>query len=158
MYLLTITIFLCITYGILYVVFPIFFTGRVVALSSRSALSVTIIFVLSLLGYGIALSIPDPEVSNRVIHGFGGGCMAMLVCFLVIKDTRLKVTPFQWLLISLLTVSALGVANEILEFILQSYTNLIFAENINDTWLDLVSNTIGSGLAALVFLPYVHKK
>jgi hypothetical protein len=116
-----------------------------------------IIFVLSILGYIIAFSIPNPELGNRILHGFGGGFMALLAFFLAVKDTNIKLRKFQFFFFSLAVVAALGVANEILEFFLQNYVGLIFAESINDTWYDLISNTVGSLIAALLFLPFIDE-
>ncbi len=47
-------------------------------------------------------------------------------------------------------VMTLGVGNEIIEFLLHNYTGLQFSTAINDTWLDLVSNTVGAVLAGIL--------
>lgn len=158
MYQLFITTSLCITYGLLYLIFPIFFTNKTVQTSSRSIFSLGIIFLFSILGYAVAVTITDPELGNRILHGFGGGFMALLVCFLVVKDTNIQIRKFQFFLFSLLVVATLGVANEILEFFLQNYTDLVLAQSINDTWYDLISNSVGSFIAAVLFLPFIDNK
>jgi hypothetical protein len=98
-----------------------------------------------------------PEFSNRVLHAYGGGFMAFLVCFLVVRDSKLSLTKFQFFIFSFLIVAALGVANEILEFFLQNYAGMIFSSHINDTWYDLMSNTIGSLIATVCFVPCIKK-
>lgn len=142
----------------LYVLFPFFFINQTVRVTSKSFVSLLTIFILSILGYVVAFSIPDPEFGNRILHGFGGGFMGLLVCFLVIKDTKLQLGKFQFVIFSLLVVAALGVANEILEFFLQNYLGRIFAQSVNDTWYDLTSNLIGSLIAALLFVPFIDKE
>jgi hypothetical protein len=131
-----------------------FFNNALPKITSKSFVSIIFIAILSLAGYGIAYSMPDPIVANRFIHAFGGGFMAFLTCFLVIKDTKIKLNAFQFFVFSLLIVTALGVANEILEFFLQNYFGLAFSDYINDTWLDLISNTIGSLVGAVCLMPF----
>lgn len=158
MYLIAITLSLCIAYFALFLIFPFFFEHRVAKIGPKSLLSVALIFIISFLGYLIAFTIPDLELSNRFLHGFGGGFMALFVCFLVAKDSHVRINKFQFIFLSLLTVTALGVVNEILEFFLQNYGGVIFAASINDTWLDLISNTIGIALALIAFAPFINKK
>ena len=52
---------------------------------------------------------------------------------------------------------SLGVANEIMEFILQNYAGFTFSTSINDTWYDLTSNVVGSIISALCFLPFIQQ-
>lgn len=51
--------------------------------------------------------------------------------------------------------TALGVANELFEFLLQSTTHLVFSPTVTDTWLDLLSNTIGIGVAVSIFSAFI---
>ncbi len=81
--------------------------------------------------------------------------MAFMVCFLVVKDSKLPVTKFQFLIFSALIATALGVANELLEFFLQHYFGFISAASVTDTWLDLLSNTVGILLASICFVPFI---
>lgn len=158
MYLLAITTSLCVSYFILFALFPFFFENKFVRLNSRTLLSIGILLFLSFLGYFIAFSISDPELSNRFLHGFGGGFMALLVCFLVLRDTGIQLRKFQFVIFSFLVVTTLGVGNEILEFFLQNYIGMTFAISTNDTWLDLISNTVGTLLGALILAPFAHFK
>lgn len=158
MYLLAITSSLCISYFILFFLFPYFFESRLTKVSPKSTSSIAMILILSMLGYFIAFNIQDPELGNRFLHGFGGGFMALFVCFLAARDSSVHVKRFQFVLFSLLVVTALGVANEILEFILQNYIRMVFSISINDTWLDLISNTVGMLIAVIGLTPFINKK
>ncbi len=158
MYLIAITFSLCISYFILFFLFPYFFENKVPKIGLKSLVSVGLIFILSFLGYFTAFNIHDPELSNRFLHGFGGGFMALFVCFLAARDSGVHVKRFQFVLFSLLVVTALGVANEILEFILQNYIRMVFSISINDTWLDLISNTVGMLIAVVGLAPFINNK
>lgn len=158
MYLVAITISLCVSYILLYFIFPFFFTNHFVNFTKNSILSLVLIFILSIFGYCVVFNISDAELGNRVLHGFGGGFMALYVCFLVVKDTKLKITQFQFITLSFLIVASLGIANEILEFILQNYFGIVIATSINDTWYDLISNTVGSIIAILCLSPFIKTR
>jgi hypothetical protein len=158
MYIFAIALCLCVAYFILTALFGYFFTNKIPKFSSQALISVLTIFVSSMFGYAIALSIPDLEFGNRFLHAYGGGFMAVLVCFLVVKDSKLHINKFQFVVFSLLIATALGVANEILEFFLQNFLNLVFMRNINDTWYDLMSNTVGMSIAAILFTPFIKRK
>ena len=126
MYLLLISFSLCITYYFLRWLFPLFFT-RLKHYDVRPGYtSIVMIFCLSLLGYVVTYSIDDPELQNRFLHGFGGGFMAMYTCYLAAKDVGINITRVQFLIFSILVVGNLGIANEILEFVLQSITGITF--------------------------------
>lgn len=158
MYLFSVTLSLCLAYFILYFFLPKFFNIKLQKIEIHSLFSVAIIFIVSLVGYFIYFLIPDAELSNRFLHGFGGGFMAFLVCFLVVRDLKMPINKFQFAVISILIVTALGVANELLEFFLQVFAGFTFAPDVNDTWLDLLSNTVGIIIAAFAFTPLVNKK
>ena len=95
MYLVFMTLSLCVTYFVIFNYSPLFFNTSAVKISSKSFKSVAFIASLSLLGYLIAFNIPDLELSNRFLHGFGGGFMAFLVCFLAIKDSKLPIKKLK---------------------------------------------------------------
>ena len=112
---------------------------------------------MSLGSFAISFSIADPEWSNRLLHALGGGFVAFFVCFLVARDSQIDITRFQFFVFSFLLVTAFGVGNEILEFAIQHYLDLTFARDVADTWLDLVSNTVGVLVAAAIMVPFIHK-
>jgi ABC-type Fe3+-siderophore transport system permease subunit len=156
LYAIVITVGLVAAYFGIAFLLSFFFTGKRPIFTRNSLVSVGIIGILSAAGYVVAFTISDPEVGNRILHGFGGGFMALLVCFFVIKDTRLQINKFQFFVISFLLVTSLGVANEILEFFLEQHLHLVFVPHIYDTWFDLMSNTVGVITGLLVCTPFVR--
>lgn len=152
LYLLSISIGLSLTYAGCYFLYPFFFNGSIPRWSNRSARSIGIVVVLSLLSFVIASLIPDVGWSNRVLHALGGGSLGMLVCWLAVRDSGLTIRPFQLLLFSFLVVMTLGVGNEVIEFFLQEYYGFRFSVTVFDTWFDLMSNGVGAGLVALILL------
>lgn len=159
MYLLAITVGLCAAYFGLMFLFSMIFTNKFPVIpQKRSVFSVIVIALLSIVGYVISFSIPDPNLSNRFLRGFGGGFLAFLVCFLAVRDARIPVSRFQFFVFSFLVVTTLGVANEIAEFFLQTVTGIVYTPTITDTWLDLSSNTVGIMIAAACFTPFIKKE
>ncbi len=149
---------MCIAYGVLFILFTAFFNQKISFPSSRSLLSLGWIFVASTLLFAISMSVRDPELGNRILHTFGGGFMSMLICFLVVRDSQLGISKFQFFIFSVLIVMSLGIANELLEFYLQMYAHIIFATSIQDTWLDLASNLVGALIGSVCFVSFVGKK
>src|SRR3989344_3443372 len=158
MYFLLVAIAQCFAYFILWWLFGSFFGQPTTLVTKRTIYSLLIIFVSSALGISLSLSINDPEWSNRIMHALGGGFLSFLVCFLVVKDSQLKISRWQFFVFSFLIVSTLGVANEILEFFWQNYGHGLFATHINDTWLDLISNLVGILAASAVLVPRITVK
>jgi len=105
--------------------------------------SFILITLSSVAVFSIVFLIRDPELANRFQHAIAGGFLTMLISYLAFKDSQVKINKLQIILLSVLVVTFLGVLNEILEFIIQINTNLVFADNLNDTWLDLTSNFFG---------------
>ncbi len=156
MYLIAVTIGLCVTYASLTVWFPYFFNTGKVTVSQIKISSLIFICTLSLLGYAIAFSITDIELSNRFLHAFGGGFMAFMTCFLSARDSHIALNKIRFLFFSLLIITTLGVASELIEFLFQNLSHFVFAETINDTWLDLASNLVGSFIGAIVLFPFLN--
>jgi hypothetical protein len=157
MYLLFITVSLCLVYFVFCFLYPYFFRQPISPLKPRIFISLAIIIAVSVLVHLISFNITNQEISNRLLHGLGGGFLGYLICFLVVRDGKLNITKFQFFVFSFLLVTALGVGNEIIEFIIQNHLHLIFAPNINDTWLDLVSNTVGTLFGAVLFTPFIKR-
>ncbi len=157
MYLLFVTISLCFSYLVLYYIFPLFFNNFFIPFKLKSLYSIGYIILFSFAVYTLSYAIPNQDVSNRILHVFGGGFLAFFTCFLIVKDSKLQIQKFQFFLFSFLIVVTLGVGNEIVEFILQNYFNFISAPTVNDTWLDLISNICGALIAAICFVPFVKK-
>lgn len=107
----------------------------------------------------IWLFLPKEVLENRQVnflqHAIGGGVAVGFVAIYFIRSLSsvqplLKKFPFQILFVYAL-VSMMGVANEVLEFLLDLAKVGIFSSDRYDTWFDLVANTSG---AFLVFLIY----
>ena len=156
-YTVFITLALCATYGIILELFPRLFVQERSTSLKNPLPTLFFIIIFSTLSYTVSIAIPDPSLSNRVLHVFGGGFLAFAVSFLAARDSQISINKFQLLVISTLISLALGVANELLEFILQSSGLVIAARNVDDTWFDLASNTIGIILASIIFVP-LHKE
>ncbi|MDB5266221.1 MAG: hypothetical protein JWN89_36 [Parcubacteria group bacterium] len=148
-------------YPILYLVslflVAYFFEQRIPKLDfHRACLSIVTILILNFFSALIVESF-DGALANRIQHGLCGGFLALVVCFLAIRDSKVVINKFQFFVFTALVVTALGVGNEILEFVLQHYLGFVMSTTIEDTWLDLISNSIGIILAASITVPFLKK-
>ena len=155
MYLFLVLLGWIVTYFSLYFLFPYFFNGAAPALSRRSWYSIIGTVAFSAFIFAASSNIRDPELSNRILHIFGGGFLSFLVCFLAVKDSGLNIGRFQFFVFSFLVVLSLGAVNEMLEYVLQNYFNFSFAKTANDTWLDLISNSAGALIAGVFLTPFI---
>ena len=158
MYLLGLSFIYCVAYLVLFFGISLFFTNSLPRLKYCSIISIGLIiaFYFSVLISSSLIS--DLEWSNRILHTFGGGFLIVLVTFLAIKDSKTKINAIQFFIVGISVAALFGVANEIFEFILQNRFGFMFANSINDTWLDLISNTIGSILASLFMALFIKVK
>lgn len=116
--------------------------------------------ILAAVCFGVAPLLPDVHISAQTNsfqeHFFGGGIYTAL---LYIYFTRLFGWRRHWV-VALLALfawtSALGVANELLEFALVKL-NITYID-ITDTSWDLVANTVGSLLTYTLLLPFLRQK
>ena len=108
-----------------------------------------------LLGCAVVFPLIASMISNAVggtlgnlyLHGIGGGMSsALLFCYLYnLFDVRLS---WRVQIIALFAfVSCLGVLNELLEYAIEVFTPLVMSLDSQDTWRDLVANTIGAFMA-----------
>lgn len=155
MFLMAITGGLIGVYLLLLHSFPFLFGTPRAFVTSRIVLDLLGIFAVSLVGYIVAFSITDIFWSNRFLHGFGGGFMAVFVCYFAARQGLPQITKLQFASFAILIATTLGVGNEIMEFVLQHYGGIIFAEHVEDTWLDLVSNSIGIIIGIMLLTPFV---
>lgn len=159
MYVLVVAGGLSLMYFVLSYCLALFFEWEMPKFTVRKSMRVIgIIFFIAFLVMLMMESVENRELANRIEHAFGGGVLAFLMCYLVARDNGKRITRFQFFVLAFLTVTALGVANEILEFIAQEYFGIVLAKNLNDTWLDLVSNTVGAFIGAVCFVPLVRIK
>ncbi|MES2953567.1 MAG: hypothetical protein V4674_03315 [Patescibacteria group bacterium] len=153
-YILVVALLMALAYIVLSFLFAQFFENRRPVFTRRSLWSM---FCVALLSIGISLfsfHIRDRELGNRFLHMLGGGLLSFYVCYRAVRDTNIVLRPFQFFVFSGLVVTALGVANEILEFILQHFIHYLFASSVTDTWLDLSSNTIGIFVGGTLYFLY----
>lgn len=157
MYFLLLSIGFCVAYIALYYLFGQLFKNKTIALTRDSARSIAFILLFHSVAQIGVWSIPDFEWSNRFQHAIGGGFLAFFICFRVANDTNIPIRKLQFFVWGFLVVSTLGVANELVEFFLQTTTSLVFTTRLEDTWLDLLSNGVGSLVAAAVLVPMLKR-
>lgn len=149
---------LCAMYFFLSYCLAWFFEWEVPKFKIHSSLrAIALIFIVALLVFTAMNIVQDRQLANRIEHAFGGGFLAFLVCYVVVRDMGRPITRFQFFVLSFLVVTALGVANEILEFFAQEYFGVVLAKSLNDTWLDLISNTTGALIGAALFVPIIGR-
>jgi hypothetical protein len=144
MYLLALVILYPTVYAVMLFGVPLVGGTRAAISYRKSAVSVAVIVVLYLAVYAFNAMVKDPEISNWVLHTWGGGALAVGTYFLAVRDSGVQSTTLQFFVFGFLVATALGVANELVEFFLQSQFGLIFAESVDDTWVDLTNNTLGA--------------
>lgn len=157
MFTFTFVIAYCLLYLGLVPFFTLFFAGRRPAAWGVSRRDILIIIFATVIIFSYTASIQDPLLENRLQHALGGGFLGFFVCLLAWRRSEVAVNRLQFFFFSLLLVITLGVGNEVLEYFLQTYTSLHFASSIDDTWLDLLSNTIGALLGGALFIPFIKK-
>jgi hypothetical protein len=134
-------------YFFLFYTIPVFFVQPRPKLPRTAWRTILFLIISVVLIFLFMEYIPNKELGNRIQHAVGGGMLAFYLYYRVVRDTHIKITPMQFFVLGFLTVTALGVANELFEFLLQSLRLHISAVTYDDTWLDLTSNTIGATLA-----------
>lgn len=157
MYLLGLSFVYCIAYLILLFGIPFFFDSSFPRVHRNSIASIAYIFAFYFVVLVLSSSISDPELANRILHTLGGGSLVVLICFLATRDSGQRISKFQFFVIGICIATLFGVANEMFEFVLQNNFGLMFANSINDTWLDLISNTTGVLLATACLTPFIRK-
>ena len=151
-YLAFIVVSSIIVYSALLVMLPHFFNVRRKWQIYFSWRSISLIAFCGLLTQAAIFANPDPTIDNRILHLLGGGFLALLLCYLAERDEKLPINRSQFIILNFSLAMTLGVANEILEFLLQNYAGLSISTSINDTWLDLISNACGAAMACFLFL------
>ena len=136
--------------------FTYFFENRRPVFAQQTIVSLTVIVAITSAAFFASIFLPDKELGNRILHAFGGGFAQFLACFFAARDMNIRASRLKIFIFSFMAVTTLGVFNELMEFFLQSTVGLQSAETITDTWLDLVSNTVGILLSALVTMPFLH--
>lgn len=115
------------------------------------------IFLLLFLMLLWVQSIPSPEWWNRFQHAFWGGFLIVFILFLSQKVSKVTLTKFQFISLGILFATLFWVWNEVLEYFLQEYFDMIFTYHLYDTWLDLISNTVWAIIWVSVFSLFLQK-
>jgi hypothetical protein len=159
MYLFFLAVCLSVSYFFLYLLFSLFFRNSFSLPTIRKAISsVVLIFILSILIDHLTLAVSDIQLSNRLLHAFGGGSLAFFVCFLVVRDAKFVIPKFQFFVFSFLVVMTLGIGNETIEYLMQTHSHYTFSSTPYDTWLDLISNSVGALIAGIILTPFIRRK
>lgn len=150
-------LFYCVGYFVVAHLSCLFFGAARPRFGAAAVRSMATMAVLIIGVFLLADMVPDAALGNRLQHGIGGGVLGVLLCFLIFFDQRIPVTRFQFFVWSAFVVTGLGVANELLEFFVQSYTNMVFAADQFDTWRDFASNSVGIVVASPVATYFLRK-
>lgn len=140
------------SYWAVFLLFTEFFASLKWPRLAAAARTIGAVVGFLMIGFILVRLIPDEWWGNRVQHALCGGATAFYMCYRIICDADLRLTRFQTVIICCFTVTALGVANELAEFVEQALFDVVLSPTTVDTWLDLWSNTAGIGASVLVFM------
>jgi hypothetical protein len=114
----------------------------------RTTIYLVFAFILPLIWIFLPKEVLTMREVNFIQHGVGGGVAVGFVAIYFIKNFRERFAIFNNILFQLLfvyaLVSMLGVANELLEFLLDFSDIGIFSADRYDTWFDLLANSTGA--------------
>ena len=137
--------------------FTLFFEKASTPQARKAFHSLTFVVVMLAVAFFISHLITDFWWSNRIQHALGGGATVFFLCWRIVGDAELRISKMQTFIFCFLIVTALGVGNELVEYVMQHWSVFVFAQTVDDTWLDLWSNAIGA-LISGVFLVTVLKQ
>lgn len=124
-------------------------------LGERPSFRIGHLVIVAIIGLIIAAYVGtrnESMTANFFQHAVGGGFVTGLLTLSVLHSFKLRLSKLETVTIIIASVSVFGIANELLEFFLQSTTSLRFANDAADTWRDLTANMSGAMLASLVVL------
>ncbi|MBI5138281.1 MAG: hypothetical protein HZA95_00600 [Candidatus Vogelbacteria bacterium] len=148
---------MCAMYFVVYFVAPKFFEKTSAPLAWKHTLrSLVVILVTAFIAMYLVFATPSEWWGNRIQHALGGGFVATMVCYLAVKDSKIKLSYLQFIFATLMLVSLLGVGNEVVEYLAQHFLDIISAATVDDTWLDLVSNLVGIAVGLICFTPFIR--
>jgi hypothetical protein len=105
-------------------------------------------FILPLVWVFVPKEIIHLRNINFIQHAVGGGVAVCFISIYLIKNLKEKFPLLNNFLVQLVLVyalvSMLGVANELLEFLLDYLKVGIFSADRYDTWFDLLANSLGA--------------
>ena len=135
---------LLVAYIFIFALFSLFFENKRSFKNKLVLRSVIYPIFMSSVIYFFIFNTLDPFFGwgNRLVHALNGGFITFFLCFLVAKDGDFKINRFQFFIFSFLLVTAFGVFYEIFEFVAQHFFHIEMVIGIEDTWLDLISNSL----------------
>lgn len=138
-------------YVFLFFALPSFFSQNVLSWKQLSSGSMLLVGILSLTITVLTACFPSEWWGNRFEHAVGGGVVCSLVFLLAIRDSKTMLSQYRYIVMSVLVVTFFGVCNELVELVGQAMypSTLIFSATVYDTWLDLLSNMVGTASAAI---------
>lgn len=105
------------------------------------------LLLIACLVYGISWYLPSPLIHGQntafITHFVGGGVFSGLLWLYIKKQSGWKLSALEEVIYLYAFVSALGVANELFELAIVEL-HLVRNLNGNDTWWDLLANTLGA--------------
>lgn len=130
--------------------------GRLYIQKNSRAIGLDLVYMAMAISFLMLLATTifpmDTGIGNILLHAIGGGVAASCLFEYIRRVYRVAVTPLQEVVLLFFFVSGFGVANELLEFLLQSVSGMRFSLSPVDTWLDLLANTCGALAGWMVFL------
>ncbi len=106
--------------------------------------------VLFFISWYLPSPLIDGQDTSFTTHFVGGGIFSFLLWEYLRSSLRLRLSLLVDMVCLFVLVSALGVVNELFEFILvQTYISTI---TLTDTSYDLVANTLGAALSYSLFI------
>jgi hypothetical protein len=143
MYFLIMLIGYALTYPLVTIFLQYFFGQQIslARLSPRHLIYVAIFVVATL---ALVASLPDPALANRIQHAFAGAFAVTALSYIAWLASGVSLSKFQFFCLACLLASCFGIANELLESIMQIQGRHIFADSIEDTWYDLWANSVGA--------------
>lgn len=135
----------------------VFTTGRSKQITYRQ--SAPYLWAAALV-WEIGILVPDvpisPETETFGVHTMGGVAAGILFYF-VIKAYGLRFSGWwQKPLALYFLVCGLGIANELLEFFTDKTGLVVVPVHRNDTWWDMVANTLGAAIAFITAELYIR--
>jgi hypothetical protein len=157
LYLSSVLVGICILYIVFFFLFQKLFgkNEKISRLKKRSFASIALLVITSVVVYVVSYYvIPDRELGNRFLHAFGGGFTLFLMCLLAMRDADVMISRKIFFITCFIVVTVFGTCNEIIEIILQYYTDFLFSPTLFDVALDITSNTLGFFIASLCLVRF----
>jgi hypothetical protein len=122
---------------------------------NRNIIYLVFACILPLLWVFLPREVLETRTVNFLQHAIGGGVAVGFVSIYFLANLGDKFPSLKKFFVQIIFVYALvcmmGVANELLEFLLDYFSVGIFSSDRYDTWYDLLANTTGAVSIYLVY-------